>query len=342
MLDLQMLDDEIFVTVCLQMAEGGEVHVTWPCNPVGAGSRGHKPAPNKRARRSPTPPTPFHPSDAPAFPIVAPSLAAPTPALPQASRPSAKGSSALAAAPASAQPAAATADAHMSAQLAQPAQAFLGATQQQQQQQDVRGTHKHPVSLADPQISLAQPLVSLAQPQLPESANSQPAYTSGQAQSAVNASSKIPDPEGAVHQSPAVVPLSSARLHQSWSAVPAPAVSSIPALVSASYLPMMQSAAAVSQAPAELNAVAVTADVAMLDAPLLSDAAVKGSHGAVAMETQSKAEADQAEAMVLNASDGKQQTVAAYRVLSSFRAEVSGPDEEGSHAQCQLRRCIKN
>lgn len=337
-----MLDDEIFVTVCLQMAEGGEVHVTWPCNPVGAGSRGHKPAPNKRARQSPTPPTPFHPSDAPAFPIVAPSLAAPAPALPQASRPSAKGSSALAAAPASAQPAAATADAHMSAQLAQPAQAFLGATQQQQQQQDVRGTHKHPVSLADPQISLAQPLVSLAQPQLPESANSQAAYTSGQAQSAVNASSKIPDPEGAVHQSPAVVPLSSARPHQSWSAVPAPAVSSIPALVSASYLPMMQSAAAVSEAPAELNAVAVTADVAMLDAPLLSDAAVKGSHGAVAMETQSKAEADQAEAMVLNASDGKQQTVAAYRVLSSFRAEVSGPDEEGSHAQCQLRRCIKN
>jgi hypothetical protein len=46
------------------MAEGGEVQVTWPANPVGVGSRGHKPAPNKRARRSPTPPTPLsaHPT----------------------------------------------------------------------------------------------------------------------------------------------------------------------------------------------------------------------------------------------------------------------------------------
>ena len=46
------------------MAEGGEVQVTWPANPVGAGSRGHKPASNKRARRSPTPPTPLsaHPT----------------------------------------------------------------------------------------------------------------------------------------------------------------------------------------------------------------------------------------------------------------------------------------
>ncbi|KAL0031566.1 hypothetical protein WJX77_007539 [Trebouxia sp. C0004] len=40
-----------------KMAEGGEVQVTWPANPVGVGSRGHKPASNKRARRSPTPPT---------------------------------------------------------------------------------------------------------------------------------------------------------------------------------------------------------------------------------------------------------------------------------------------
>ncbi len=46
------------------MAEGGEVQVTWPANPVGVGSRGHKPAPSKRARRSPTPPTPLsaHPT----------------------------------------------------------------------------------------------------------------------------------------------------------------------------------------------------------------------------------------------------------------------------------------
>ncbi len=53
------------------MAEGGEVQVIWPANPVGVGSRGHKPAPNKRARRSPTPPTPWsaHPtaSALPAF-----------------------------------------------------------------------------------------------------------------------------------------------------------------------------------------------------------------------------------------------------------------------------------
>ncbi len=44
------------------MAEGGEIQVTWPANPVGVGSRGHKP--NKRARRSPTPPTPLsaHPT----------------------------------------------------------------------------------------------------------------------------------------------------------------------------------------------------------------------------------------------------------------------------------------
>ncbi len=46
------------------MAEGGEFQVTWPANPVGVGSRGHKPASNKRARRSPTPPTPLsaHPT----------------------------------------------------------------------------------------------------------------------------------------------------------------------------------------------------------------------------------------------------------------------------------------
>ena len=41
------------------MAEGGEVQVTWPANPVGVGSRGHKPASSKRARRSPTPPIPL-------------------------------------------------------------------------------------------------------------------------------------------------------------------------------------------------------------------------------------------------------------------------------------------
>lgn len=47
-----------------KMAEGGEVQVTWPVNPVGFGSRGHKPAPNSRASRSPTPPTPLsaHPT----------------------------------------------------------------------------------------------------------------------------------------------------------------------------------------------------------------------------------------------------------------------------------------
>ena len=43
----------------MQMAEGGEAQVTWPANPVGVGSRGHKPAPNTQARRSPTPPTPL-------------------------------------------------------------------------------------------------------------------------------------------------------------------------------------------------------------------------------------------------------------------------------------------
>ncbi|KAL0051058.1 hypothetical protein WJX82_001222 [Trebouxia sp. C0006] len=42
-----------------KMAEGGEVQVTWPANPVGVGSRGHKPASSKRARRSPTPPIPL-------------------------------------------------------------------------------------------------------------------------------------------------------------------------------------------------------------------------------------------------------------------------------------------
>ena len=53
------------------MAEGAEVQVAWPANPVGVGSRGHKPASNKRAKRSPTPPTPLsaHPtaSAPPAF-----------------------------------------------------------------------------------------------------------------------------------------------------------------------------------------------------------------------------------------------------------------------------------
>ena len=44
------------------MAEGGEVQVTWPANPVGTGSRGHKPASNKSARRSPTPSTPLSPN----------------------------------------------------------------------------------------------------------------------------------------------------------------------------------------------------------------------------------------------------------------------------------------
>lgn len=64
------------------MAEGGEVQVTWPANPVGVGSRGHKPAPNKRARRSPTPPTPLsaHPtaSAPPAFMAAPQSVPLPT------------------------------------------------------------------------------------------------------------------------------------------------------------------------------------------------------------------------------------------------------------------------
>ena len=39
----------------MQGTEGNDPQVTWPSNPVGVGSRGHKPLPNKRARRSPTP-----------------------------------------------------------------------------------------------------------------------------------------------------------------------------------------------------------------------------------------------------------------------------------------------
>ena len=39
----------------MQGTEGNDLQVTWPSNPVGVGSRGHKPLPNKRARRSPTP-----------------------------------------------------------------------------------------------------------------------------------------------------------------------------------------------------------------------------------------------------------------------------------------------
>ena len=45
----------------MQGPEGTDTQVTWPPNPVGVGSRGHKPLPNKRARRSPTP-TPLDPS----------------------------------------------------------------------------------------------------------------------------------------------------------------------------------------------------------------------------------------------------------------------------------------
>lgn len=47
----------------MQGTDGSETQVTWPSNPVGVGSRGHKPLPNKRARRSPTP----NPPDPPAI-----------------------------------------------------------------------------------------------------------------------------------------------------------------------------------------------------------------------------------------------------------------------------------
>ena len=289
------------------MAEGGELHVTWPCNPVGAGSRGHKPAPNKRARRSPTPPTPLHPSDALAFPTVPPTSAAATPAMPQASHPTGKGSSALAAAPSSAHPAAATTNAQMAAQLPQPAQPPLGITQQQQQ--SLHATH--------------QPQVSLALPQVPQPCVNQ-ACTSAEAKSAASANSKMPHPDSAFHQSPPAMPMSSARPHQSLSAAPAPAATGTPALVTASYVPAMQSSAAVSQPRAELNAVAATADAVMSVAPLLSSAAVQDPQATVATGTQRKHEADQAEAMVVDDSDGKQETVAACRachvaVLSCLR-----------------------
>ncbi|KAL0026079.1 hypothetical protein WJX79_007769 [Trebouxia sp. C0005] len=55
----QLMDLTQACATAAKMAESGDVQVTWPANPVGVGSRGHKPAPNKRARRSPTPPTPL-------------------------------------------------------------------------------------------------------------------------------------------------------------------------------------------------------------------------------------------------------------------------------------------
>lgn len=177
--------------------------MTWPCNPVGSGSRGHKPPPNKRPRRSATPPTPLSPTNPPPYaPIPQPS-AAPASTGPEARHPTGEGSPAPQAAPTAAQPAVHAAHAHMPPKLDQPPQLPSGSVQHL----PGPATDAHTASMPQPQLqsmSVAQPQPQTSQLLVSPQGNSRPvAGVSSDRQSGL-----------ADHPVSVAVPVSTAMLHQ--------------------------------------------------------------------------------------------------------------------------------
>ena len=189
----------------MQMAEGGEVHVTWPCNPVGSGSRGHKPPPNKRPRRSTTPPTPSSPNDLPPYASAPQASAAPASTGPEPRHPSGKGAPTPQAANPAAQPAVHAAHAHMPPKPDQPQQLPSGPVYRL----PGHATDAHTASMPQPQLQSMS--ISHTQPQIPQmlvspQGNSQPV--------AAVSSDRLPSQsELADHPTSAAMPVSTARLH---------------------------------------------------------------------------------------------------------------------------------
>ena len=166
----------------MQMAEGNDVHVTWPCNPVGSGFRGHKPASHKRRRQSTTPPTPCSQNNAFAYapssqPAAAPTSAA-TSAFPEVQQPTGIGAPVLQSASPAAQPA---------VHAVHAAHAQIRQTSDQPAQLPSGFPHQLPVSATLAHTS------SLPQPQLlPQDAQQQ--QQQAQQQQALASQQPLPQP----------------------------------------------------------------------------------------------------------------------------------------------------
>ena len=190
-----------------QMAGGGDVHVTWPHNPVGSGSRGHKPASNKRPRQGTAPPTPCSPNDTfayvpPSHPAAAPTSAT-TSAFPEARQPTGKGAPVLQSASPAAQPAVQAvhaAHAQVLQKPDQPAELPSGVPHQL----PMSAMHTHTSSLPQPQL-----LPQLQAQQQQAQQQQQQAHQQQQAQQQQASASQQPPPQ------PQLQSLSQAPLPQS-------------------------------------------------------------------------------------------------------------------------------
>lgn len=280
--------------LCCQM-QMADVHVTWPCNPVGSGSRGHKPPPNKRPRRSATPPTPSSPTDPPPYaPVPQPSAA---PAF--TGHPTNEGSPAPQTATPAVQPAMHAAHTHMPPKPDQPPQLPSGPAQQP----PGAATDAHTASMLQPQLqcmSVTQPQPQTSQLLLSPQGNTQPP--------AGVSSDQLPSQPGlADHPVSAAVPVSTATLHQpvAVSLLPNQTASSAQPPVLPQHTtqpeaqPEAQSAAAEVRQSAEPRAMAASTGLAQPTPPQPSNT-LEDSRSATVLGAQGVAAAAGAQPMDLD------------------------------------------